>query len=186
MLVFEAQAEEHAAGEQESWLVPIDGPQKEVGSSHPEQRLERIHGEPGGVAEDHRSKQDGKTGQKYSEAFAAEFAGNKAGDEDLPALGECWQESQGVQRITERYTANARKESNERGEVDVAPGEMVAACEEIEFVAEIAVAGVGKHLQQDCGGCEKPCDGKIAGEESVRIGVRGAGLSRRGHLGFVL
>src|SRR5580704_5982565 len=153
MLVFKAQAEEGACRKQAFGFVEIDGAQEEVNRSHPEKRLERIHGEPRGVAEDHGSKQDGKAGEEYSEAFAAEFAGKQTRHEDLRALRECRQESNGVQRITEPEAANARQECNERGKVDVAPSEVVAASEEIEFIAEIAVAGVGQHLQQDCAGC---------------------------------
>src|SRR5580692_5760672 len=122
MLVFKPKAEEGSCSKQEFWFAEIDGAQEKVNRCHPKERLEGIHGEACSVAEDHGSKQDGKAGKEYGEAFAAEFAGNQTRDEDLPAFGECGQESDGMKRIAECEAADACEECDQGREIDVAPG----------------------------------------------------------------
>src|SRR3981189_2363308 len=61
--------------------------------------------------------------------------------------------SAGRNRIASRETpkqkaAGAQEERCQRGKVYVAPGEMIAGSDVIKFIAEVAIAAIGRHLQQ--------------------------------------
>ena len=167
MFVLEAETKESAAGEKEFWFVAMDSTKDKERGAHPEKRFERVHGEARSIAEDYGSEQDGEASEKDGEALAAEFAGDEASDENLCALGESGKRADSVKGIAEEESANAEKQRCERGEINVAPGKMVAAGEEIEFVAKVAVAAVGSHLEQDCGSCEEPGDRHFSREEGA-------------------
>src|SRR6266436_5427197 len=109
MFIFQPEAEERPAGEQEFRFVEIAGSEEEVHRAHPKERLERVHGEARGVAEDYGSEKDRKARQADSETFAAELARDQSGDEDFRALRERGKRANGVERIAESETADARE-----------------------------------------------------------------------------
>jgi len=61
-----------------------------------------------------------------------------------------------VERVAEDKAEGASKPGEERSEIDIAEGEMIAAGDVIEFVAEIAVAAGEEHLEQKGEGADGP------------------------------
>src|ERR1700732_2209446 len=148
VFVFQSQPKQHAAPNQQLRLIAVHRAQQKVNAAYPEKGLERVHGKAGAIAEDHRSHQHRQTRQQHREPPAAEFPRDQTGEDDLGAISERWQEPDRVQGIPKQKTADSQEERGQRSKVHIAPGEMIAGRDVIKFVAKIAVAAIGRYLQQ--------------------------------------
>ena len=96
-------------------------------------------------------------------ALAAQFAGEEAGECDFRAKGQRGKQANGVQGIAKNHAKTTRKPGDEGSEIDIAESQMIAAGDVIEFVAEIAVAAVENHLNEEADGTDGPCKARFGG-----------------------
>ena len=102
--------------------------------------------------------------------MTAEGPGEEAGETDGEGAGEGGEDADGEKRATEEQFPGARHEGDDRALVDIAPGEVPTAHEEVEFVAEVAVADVRgvegeseaeEEFDEREGGCESQGRAKL-------------------------
>ena len=72
--------------------------------------------------------------------------------------GQGGDEANAAEGVSEYGAADVDEKWNERGLVDVAPGEVVAAGYVVELVAKVAVAVVEVDVEEEFGECDQPDD----------------------------
>lgn len=115
---------------------------QEQNAAHPEGRLEAVHGEIAVCAEVDRRYQQTEHGQGLCRASAAECPGEQAAEADRQGSGNGREDADAEDGVAEQHLAHAGLQGHKRPMVDIAPGEVAAAGEIIELVAEVAVAEV--------------------------------------------
>ena len=88
-------------------------------------------------------EQEAERGDALGETPAAEFAGEESGEEHHGGAGEGRGQTDAGEPIAEESADDSSDEGDERGLIDVAPGEVLAAGEVIELVDEEAVLTAG-------------------------------------------
>ena len=94
-------------------------------------------------AEEDGSGEDGGHGQDLCGAAAAELPGEQAGEGDGDATGGEAEDANAGGREAEERLGEAGLQGDQWRLIDVAPGQMMAADEEVELVAEETVAEMG-------------------------------------------
>ena len=138
VLVHQAEAGEEAEEEPGAPITTIEDPQQDEHRSHPQQRLEGVHGEEAVGAEVDGCHGHGQSSQGLREGAAQ------------PARDERGQHDQGPARQRREQTQHGERSAQEQREtgdqadhrrmIDVAPVQVAAAVEEVELVAEVSVA----------------------------------------------
>ena len=121
-------------------MVALDGEDGEIRAAHPEIWLEAICAEQAAVGKILRSDEDADGAEQKGKAAAAEFAGDNGGLHDQQRRSQRRDETDAAERIAEDGAAEVDEKRDQRRLVNVAPGEMIAAGDVVEFVAEVAVA----------------------------------------------
>src|SRR5258708_5994440 len=96
--------------------------------------------EAGGGAEELGSGENADAGEGLREAAAAESARGESGEENLQRGENAGDEADGEEIVTQNMARSPGDDGYTGRLVDVAPVEMIAAGDEVEFVAEEGVA----------------------------------------------
>ncbi len=93
---------------------------------------------------------------------------------DEKRRGQGGDEANAAEGVSEHGAVDVDEKGDERGLVNIAPGEVIAAGNVVELVAEVAVAVVEVDMEEQLGECDEPDDQHAAGEErSVVAAGRG-------------
>src|SRR5215471_19682548 len=147
MLVENAETRDCAEEQPEARATAVEDTQNRGGRGHPEERLERVHGEKAIEGEIDGGDKHAESGEKLSKPAATQFLGDPGGNKHFGTGSQGWQEAKGVKRIAEKSTAQTRKSGSQGRMINIAPGQMLAARRVVEFVAEIPVAS-GKNQME--------------------------------------
>lgn len=95
-----------------------------------------------------------------------------------------------MQRRAKDCPADLEQKRRQWGKVHIAPGEVIAGCDEIEFIAKVAIAPVRAHLEEKCEYRESGRDFYPAGGEGRSISFRCTRselccLRHRGHVATI-
>ena len=143
VLVQEAEPQEDAGGDPArsagSRSLTSEGQKHRVDGPHPEQRLERVHRQKAVDAEEDGCREDRQGRHPLCVPAAAEPPRQEPRQDDERGTRQRGKDAQGGQRPAEEQR-DLRPQADHRGVVDVAPVEVPGAVEEVELVAEVAVA----------------------------------------------
>ena len=120
--------------------------------------------------------EDAEHGEGLGGTASAERPGEEAGEEDGSGSGEGGEDTEGEDGVAEEEFAETGLEGDDGAVVDVTPGEMAAAGDVVELVAEVAVAevlrpeGEGELEEQLCEGEEQ---GEAQGVAEGEAGMTG-------------
>src|SRR6266446_2872345 len=82
MLVLETEPGEHTEPEPESRRTPVDDADHQINASHPENRLERVHGKEIAVDQKHERAKRRRAAERDCPVASAQFACDRAGERD--------------------------------------------------------------------------------------------------------
>ena len=144
-------------------------------SGHPEEGFEGVHGEVAIDGEVDGEDEDAGEGECLGGTTSTEGPAEHSGEKDAGGAGEGGEETDAEERLAEEQETEAGLEGHDGAVVDVAPGEMAAAGDVVELVAEVAVTEVdlpegGGHVEGELEGGEE--EGEADGGTQGR--VRGA------------
>ena len=139
VLVFEADSRQDAEPDPEFRVAGLDDADEQVGATHPEQRLERVHGQQAVRGEECRRHQGRERRQALGKTLPAEFTRDQCGESNLGGAGHGGKEPDGGQGITEQRARQPGDHRNQRRLINVTPSQVPAASEVIEFVNKISV-----------------------------------------------
>lgn len=157
------------------------------GAEHPENGVEGVHRQIAVDAEVNAGNGDAKHGQGSCGAAASEGPDESSGEEDFGGSGESGEQTQGSHvPIAEKDVGEAGLEGDHGGLVDIAEGDMAAADEVVQLVAEDAVAGMlgedgADGLNGQLDGGEDEADPEEAAE-AIALDGRGGGRGERAHV----
>jgi hypothetical protein len=175
MFVLEAEPREETERDPVPRVAGAHDPDERPDAAHPEERFERIHRHQAVDGEEDGREQGAEAGERLREPAASELTSEDHRDRDLRGTGESGDGPQHGKGSAEQQRG-LRVEGDEGSAVDVAPVKMAAEIEEVELVAEVAVA-VGRREMQ----CELRGDGDEQQDHVERGDVPG---TRRGTRGF--
>ena len=112
-------------------------------AAHPEERLKRVHGKKAIHGQVNRTEENHNGSKQLGETPAAQFADHPRGEQNLGRGRERREKTQGEQRISQEASCEPEDRRDERGVIDIAPGQMLAAGGIIQLVTKIAVATGG-------------------------------------------
>ena len=147
MLVLEAEPEERAEDEPPPRVVALDDADEAIDAPHPEQRLERVHGQHAVDGQVNGRRDDRQAGQRLREHAASEPPRDQHGERDQHRARHRREDTKCDERAAQGQR-RARDEGDQGRVVDVAKGQVPAAVEEVHLVAEIAVS-VGEQEMKD-------------------------------------
>jgi hypothetical protein len=108
--------------------------------THPQRGFERIHREVIRIAEEDGRGEDGRHGERLRRSPTAKLPGDQAGETDVDTAGREAEDADTRGRKAKERFGDAGLQGNQRRLVDIAPGEMVPADQEVELIAKEAVA----------------------------------------------
>jgi hypothetical protein len=89
VLIFKTQPRQESKPEPIPRVISVDGANDTVGTPHPKNWLEGVHGKQGVDAEVARSNQHTEAGEHHREASAAKFSNHQSGQEDFRCASHC-------------------------------------------------------------------------------------------------
>jgi hypothetical protein len=154
----------------------IGQPQERQQRAHPEAGLEGVHGKVVGCAEKNRSSDNGGHGQHLRGAAAAKLPCEQACEANRYATCQKAEDANAGRRKSKERLGQTRLHGHQRRHIHVAPGQVMAADQEVKLVAEEAVAQMAAPQRTDQMD-QKGERGKEAGEQQgcVQRGSRGDG-----------
>ena len=99
--------------------------------AHPEAGLPGVHREVVGGSQKDRCREDGGHGQDLRRAASAKLPGKQAGEADGYASGQKAEDANAGRREAEEHLGQPRLQGRQRRHIHVAPGQMMAADQEI-------------------------------------------------------
>jgi hypothetical protein len=180
VLVEEPDSDDDADREPESRIVPPDHADREPGARRPEERLQRVHGEEAVEPEVDRRHEDREGGDDLREPTATQLARYSPGEEHEERARERRRETDRVERVPEQEPRDLRHRGDERRMVDVAPGEMIPAGDEVQLVDPVAVAAAQRDVKHDVCDSDGHHDGAAATGVVRRRGRRHYATRARG------
>ena len=177
VLVFEADTGQQPEPEPKLLVAGLYDSQHDCRARRPNRRLERVHGQEVKKGEVAEGQEDRERGENLRVPATAEGAGHSAREPHRHRTRQCGKEAQAKKRLAGHPLLEPGDESDERRLVHVAPGQVLAAVNVVEFIAENAVAGGGRELsrQRHGGNVEDP---RRAGSPAARGAVSRPGWRR--------
>ena len=139
VLVHQAESRQGPEDEPQPRVAAPHDPDQGPHAAHPEQGLEGVHGEDAVGAQVDGRREHGQAGHALREAPASQLPGQDHGEGHEQRPGQGGDEAQDVERAAEEQ-GQPGHEADHRGVIDVAPVQVPAAIQEVELVAEVAVA----------------------------------------------
>ncbi len=140
VLVEQRHAGQDAERDPELAAAAVDHAQQQPGAAHPAQGLEGVHRVEAADGQVDGRHAAGQRGQELGEARAAHLFRQPAAEPRQRRHGQRRHQAQHEQRIAEHRAQQAQEQDRQGRVVDIAPGQMVAAGDVVELVAEHAEA----------------------------------------------
>src|SRR5260221_384838 len=132
-------------------IAGLNDPNQDQRASCPGQRFEGVHRDVVVHREGYASDKYGQCCERLGKSLSTEFAGNPSGEKHSAHTGECSGEADGLQGVAEEQPRDSYDHRDERRLVDVAPGQVPAAGNEVKLVAEISVEARGIEVDREFG-----------------------------------
>jgi hypothetical protein len=148
-LVEQAEAQHEPERQPGARAAAVERAQEQQRAQRPEERVEDVHAEEVVHRQPHGRQHRAQAGQRLREAAPAELAREQARDEHGARSGQGRQPAQREERVAEERAVQRQQHDRERRLIHVAPGEVVAAGDVVQLVAEVAEAHHGQRVQHE-------------------------------------
>ena len=169
MLVLDTETGEKADPEPKSGGAAVDDSNKQIDTTHPKKRFERVHGKEIAVDDVDRGGERSGAAQTDRPASTAQSARDQTSENDGAGTREGREQPDSMERITEERPAQPDQQDRQRRLINVAQSQVLAARYIIELIPKVAVAAVGEEVEEQ--GCCSQADDQVP---------LGCGWSRRG------
>ena len=148
MFVFNADSEQHAEPKPKRRRTTVNDADEKINASHPEQRLERVHGKEISNCQIEQRAERSRAGESDGPRASAHLARDHACERNDRRTRQRREEANRKKRIAQEQLAQSKKQNRQRRLIDVPKIEMSRAGDVIKLIAKITVAPVCQQMDQ--------------------------------------
>src|SRR6476660_7039658 len=155
MFVFNADAEQNAKPKPKRRRTAVNDTDDKINASHPEQRLERVHGKEISDCQIEQRAQRSRAGESDGPCASAHLSRDHACERNDRRTGQSWEEANRKKRVAKEQLAQSKKQNRKWRLIDVSKSEMPGAGDVIKLIAKITVSRVGQQMDEQGYSTEK-------------------------------